>query len=203
MSTPPDPHLQPTAGVALVVGEDSCVHREAEQRLCAAGFDVDVLVAPAAKLMEAVEQAAARLPRVAVVVVLPADSLGAALRKALRSGAAGIVYEDQIGATLVATASAVAAGQLAIPPALRRQLAPRPLSHREKQVLKLVVLGYTNRQIADELYVAESTVKTHLSSAFAKLETRSRSEAAALILDPEEGYGLGVLPITEPTQAAA
>ena len=56
----------------------------------------------------------------------------------------------------------------------------------------LVVLGYTNRQIADALFLAESTVKTHLSSAFGKLDARSRSEAAAVILDPEEGHGFGV-----------
>ena len=84
-----------------------------------------------------------------------------------------------------------------MPRSLRRQLAPRALSYREKQILGLVVQGYTNRQIADKLIVAESTVKTHLSSAFGKLDTRSRSEAAALIVDPEEGFGLGILPIPD------
>jgi predicted transcriptional regulator len=59
--------------------------------------------------------------------------------------------------------------------------------------MRLVVAGCTNRQIARELYVAESTVKTHLSSALRKLDVRSRAEAAALILDPEEGQGLAIL----------
>jgi two-component system nitrate/nitrite response regulator NarP len=111
----------------------------------------------------------------------------------MREGADGIVRECDLDAGLVPTARAVTAGQLAVPKAMRRQIAPRALSYREKQILGYVVRGYTNRQIADELFVAESTVKTHLSSAFDKLDTRSRSEAAALILDPEQGHGLGIL----------
>ena len=45
--------------------------------------------------------------------------------------------------------------------------------------------GLTNREIAPQLYLAESTVKTHLSSAFRKLDARSRAEAVARIQDPE------------------
>ena len=56
----------------------------------------------------------------------------------------------------------------------------------------MVVTGLTNSQIADELFLAVSTVKSHLSSAFSKLGVSSRSEAAAVILDPERGRGLGI-----------
>jgi DNA-binding NarL/FixJ family response regulator len=56
-----------------------------------------------------------------------------------------------------------------------------------------VVLGFTNRQIADKLFLAESTVKTHLSSAFGKLDAHSRADVTARILDPENGYGVGIL----------
>ena len=72
-----------------------------------------------------------------------------------------------------------------------------PLSERQRTILRLVVRGFTNRQIADELYLAESTVKTHLSSAFTKLDTHSRAEVTELILDPDEGRGLGVLGVTD------
>ena len=68
----------------------------------------------------------------------------------------------------------------------------RALTTREKQILMLVVTGLTNSQIAAELFLAESTVKGHLSSAFSKLGVSSRSEAAAVILDPERGRGLGI-----------
>ena len=66
------------------------------------------------------------------------------------------------------------------------------LTNREKQILGLVVGGLTNAQIARELYLAESTVKSHLSSAFMKLGVSSRNEAVAVILDPVRGSTLGI-----------
>jgi len=72
---------------------------------------------------------------------------------------------------------------------------------REKQVLGLVVMGYMNCQIAERLFLAQSTVKSHLSSAFGKLGVRSRNEAADLILNHERGLGLGVLALeSEPLE---
>jgi DNA-binding NarL/FixJ family response regulator len=67
------------------------------------------------------------------------------------------------------------------------------LSTREKQILGLVVMGYMNSQIAERLFLAESTVKSHLHSAFGKLGVRSRNEAVSLILDPARGLGIGIL----------
>jgi DNA-binding NarL/FixJ family response regulator len=119
---------------------------------------------------------------------MPDDARTASLRGALRAGAHGIVFDGELDRTLVPAVASVASGQLSAPLALQRQLAPAPLSFRERQILALVTEGNTNRQIADRLVVAESTVKTHLSSAFEKLEVRSRAEAAALFLDPDEGY---------------
>jgi DNA-binding NarL/FixJ family response regulator len=153
--------------------------------------------------LDAIAEVAGRHPNRPLVTTMPSDAGGATLRRALRQGADGIVLDDDLARTLVPTVAAVAAGALTVPRSMRRQIAPRALSHREKQALGLVVLGYTNRQIADTLFVAESTVKTHLSSAFAKLDARSRSEAAALIVDPEEGYGLGILAISGETPPPA
>jgi DNA-binding CsgD family transcriptional regulator len=59
-------------------------------------------------------------------------------------------------------------------------------SHRERQVLSFVSQGLTNAQIADQLFLSESTIKSHLSSAFAKFGVRSRREAAALFLELEQ-----------------
>jgi hypothetical protein len=56
-------------------------------------------------------------------------------------------------------------------------------------------MGYMNCQIAERLFLAESTVKSHLSSAFAKLGVRSRNEAVSLILDPNRGLGTGILTV--------
>jgi DNA-binding NarL/FixJ family response regulator len=124
---------------------------------------------------------------------MSAEAPNAALRKALLAGAEGIVLEPDLERALGPTAWAVLAGQLSVPLTLSRQIAPRPLSYREKQILSLVVLGLTNREIASRLYLAESTVKTHLSSAFRKIDARSRAEAVSRLQDPESGYGMALI----------
>jgi DNA-binding NarL/FixJ family response regulator len=126
---------------------------------------------------------------------MPGGGPNAALRRVLLAGAAGIVLEEDVDRALVPAARAVLAGQLSVPTVLGQHIAPRPLSHREKEVLALVVLGMTNREIAGKLYLAESTVKTHLSSAFRKIDARSRAEAVARIQDPESEFGSGVLAV--------
>ena len=68
-----------------------------------------------------------------------------------------------------------------VPADVRRQAVPPAFSHRERQVLDLAVRGMTNTQIAGELYLAESTVKSHLSACFRKLGVSSRAEAAAAL----------------------
>ena len=129
------------------------------------------------------------------------------IRAALAAGAAGIVPHDNIDAALIPCMEAVLAGQTCVPRNHWRQIEPPALSAREKQILGLVVMGYMNGQIAEQLFLAESTVKSHLSSAFGKLGVRSRNEAVNLILDPERGLGMGILALggepLEPTPAAA
>jgi DNA-binding NarL/FixJ family response regulator len=132
-------------------------------------------------------------PGACVVTVVPAALTNASLRRVLLAGATGIVLDGDLERALVPTASAALAGQLAVPVVLVRQIAPRPLSHREKQILALVMRGRTNNEIAQALFLAESTVKTHLSSAFRKLDARSRSEAVTRIIDPESGYAPSIL----------
>ncbi|HEV7163313.1 MAG TPA: response regulator transcription factor [Solirubrobacteraceae bacterium] len=115
------------------------------------------------------------------------------VRAALMAGAVGIVLWKNLATALGPCVQAVQAGQTCIPRAHWRQLEPPALSSREKQILGLVVMGYMNGQIAHQLFLAESTVKSHLSSAFRKLGVRSRNEAVSLILDPERGLGMGIL----------
>lgn len=82
-----------------------------------------------------------------------------------------------------------------LPRASRGYLVPVALSRREKQVLGLVVLGFSNRGIAAKLHVTEATVKSHVNASFRKLAVRSRAEATARILDPGNGLGPGILSI--------
>jgi DNA-binding NarL/FixJ family response regulator len=113
--------------------------------------------------------------------------------EAVNTGADGLVPEDDLDRSLAVVVRAVAAGHVAVPRSLRRSVARPAFSHRERQVLTLVANGLQNREIADRLYLAESTVKSHLASSFEKLGVRSRKEAAALVLDPDEGLRALVL----------
>jgi DNA-binding NarL/FixJ family response regulator len=198
---------------AAVVGGDEAHRRRAARLLAAAGFELTahagscalvVLLGtePESARVRAIRAAAEAHPEVRILAAMPAGAPNAALRRALLAGAKGIVFDDDLERALVPTARAMLAGQLAVPSVLSRQIAPRPLSYREKEIMRLVVLGATNREIAHKLYLAESTVKTHLSSAFRKLDARSRAEAVARILDPETGYGVGILALAGATQLA-
>ena len=123
------------------------------------------------------------------------------VRRALELGVDGIVLKEGLEGALGAVVEAVCAGQVSAPSGQRRALRARALTAREKQVLMMVVTGLTNSQIADELFLAVSTVKSHLSSAFGKLGVSSRSEAVAVILDPERGRGLGIGVVPAPAAA--
>lgn len=122
------------------------------------------------------------LPEPAIVAIsAPATATG--VRRGLDAGAAAIVFEPMIEPALAVTVSAVGSGQAVVPRELRASVQRPTLSHRERQVLTYVCDGLTNAQIAEQLFLSESTVKSHLSSAFAKFGVRSRREAAALFLE--------------------
>ncbi len=132
------------------------------------------------------------MPQSGIVAVMPEDSRRG-VRRALEAGADGVVFETMLEGTLSVTVRSVLAGQTVVPAAGRLELDRPTLSTREKQVLSMVVAGMSNKAIAGELFLAESTVKCHLSSAFSKLGVRSRNEAADLILHSSDDGGGGVL----------
>jgi DNA-binding NarL/FixJ family response regulator len=135
------------------------------------------------------------------VVVICAAIQRWEVRAVLAGGAAGVAMEKDLDTTLGACLQAALAGQICVPRQHWRQIEPPALSSREKQILGLVVMGYMNGQIAQQLFLAESTVKSHLSSAFGKLGVRSRNEAVKLILDSEHGLGMGILALgSEPLE---
>ena len=131
------------------------------------------------------------------VVVISAASDRRTMRLALAAGADGFVLDDELEACLPAAVRGVCSGQLSVPRGARDIVARPTLSAREKQILGMVVLGFSNGEIAAKLSLAESTVKSHLTSAFSKLGVRSRNEATAMILDLDSGLGTGILAISE------
>lgn len=124
----------------------------------------------------------------AIVVISP-RATGTGVRRALDAGADGLVFESDLESALATAVRAVAAGQSVVPRKLRASVEKPVLSYRERQVLTLVRRGLTNAQIAERLYLAESTVKSHLSSAFTKFGVRSRKEAAAVFVDIDPTLG--------------
>jgi DNA-binding NarL/FixJ family response regulator len=130
-----------------------------------------------------------------LVVVCPPEGWGG-LRRALENGVTGVVPAAEVEERLAATVRAVCTDHAAIPRPEPLNIDVEALSPREKQVLGMVVMGFSNGEIAQTLHLAESTIKSHLSCAFSKLEVGSRKDAAALILDPHGGLGPGILAIS-------
>lgn len=152
---------------------------------------VDLSAPSGLAALRRIRKDAAKVP---VVVVARNDGSPIAARQALNAGAEAYVRVDEVEQSLAAAVWAVMAGFVCAPREVRRLVAKPTFSHREKEVLGLLVAGLTNAQIAAQLYLAQSTVKSHVASAFAKLGVRSRKDAATLLLDPAEGLAPIALP---------
>ncbi|GJF33781.1 DNA-binding response regulator [Kitasatospora sp. NE20-6] len=133
----------------------------------------------------------AHTPRIVIVTTFDLDAYVAA---ALRDGAGGFLLKDASAAMLVEAVRAAAAGDALISPAitvrLLRELRPaarragprepsEPLTGRERDVVRRLAHGRTNAEIAADLFVSLSTVKSHLANVQAKLRARNRVEIAA------------------------
>ncbi len=114
-----------------------------------------------------------------------------ALFASIMAGASGYVLKQIQGAELTSAIRRVAAGESLLDPSvtarvLERLRAPEPepdplgeLTAQERRILELIAEGKTNRQIGEEMYLAEKTVKNYVSNVLAKLGMHRRSEAAA------------------------
>jgi DNA-binding NarL/FixJ family response regulator len=133
----------------------------------------------------------ARPPGSHLVAVSPGVSRSG-LRRLLDMGVHAFVLECQIATALAPAVRAACSRLVAVPAELSQNVERRPLTGRQRDVLRLAALGSGNAEIAQRLCVSESTVKSHLSAAFAKLGVTSRFEAAALMLDPEVAREVGI-----------
>ena len=127
------------------------------------------------------------------VVVFTSFVLDEFVDGALKAGASGFLLTDAGPELLVQAVHAAADGNALIAPSVTKRLLERfsesttngravepvaPLSEREQEVLRTVAKGSTNSEIAEELHISLSTVKTHLTSLMNKLGARNRVEIA-------------------------
>jgi DNA-binding NarL/FixJ family response regulator len=120
------------------------------------------------------------------------------IRWAMDRGVHGVIWNSRLEENLELTLRAVHAGQVVMPRDILREATPPELTNREKQALSMVIMGLTNLEIAQKLFISENTVKSHLNTAYKKLGVHSRAEAQRLITDPDRGLGTGILAITAP-----
>jgi two-component system response regulator NreC len=124
-----------------------------------------------------------------LILILTVHEDEAMLREAIRAGASGYIVKHAAEAELIAAIKTVRRGDLYVDPAMLRVLlvesprprteqpaSPDPLTPRETDVLKLIVQGYTNRQVGEELGISVRTVEGHRANLLEKLGLRSRVE---------------------------
>jgi DNA-binding NarL/FixJ family response regulator len=124
------------------------------------------------------------------VLILTTFDLDEYVHACLRAGASGFLLKDSQPAAIVAAVRAAHAGDATLSPAVTQRLissyvtSPAPdaalpvaLTEREVDVLRAIARGLSNAEVARELYVGESTVKTHVASILAKLGVRDRLQA--------------------------
>jgi two-component system, NarL family, response regulator len=120
------------------------------------------------------------------ILVLTTYDGDESIYQALKSGAHGYLLKDVAKDEFILAVKKVAQGEYYLPQAVAARLAKRvpagELSQREMDVLKLIVDGQSNKEIADSLSLSESTVKNHVNSILAKLHVKDRTQAATTAL---------------------
>jgi DNA-binding NarL/FixJ family response regulator len=128
------------------------------------------------------------------ILVLTTFDLDEYVYEALRAGASGFVLKDDPPEQLLGAVRTVAAGDALLSPTVTKRVIkqftrlPRPappreldeLSDRERDVFRLIARGLSNSEIGQELYISETTVKTHITHILQKLGLRDRVQAVVL-----------------------
>jgi DNA-binding NarL/FixJ family response regulator len=135
------------------------------------------------------------IDRNAKILILTTFDLDEYVYEALRAGASGFLLKDRPPEELVAAVRTIAAGDALLSPSVTKRLiaefAARPeplpspdglgeLTDREREVLLLLAQGASNAEIGSRLFVAETTVKTHVAHVLRKLGIRDRAQAVVL-----------------------
>lgn len=174
----------------VVVGEAGTAI-DAVARIPATGPDVAVLDVrlPDGSGVEVCREIRSERPELACLM-LTSFADDEALFEAVVAGASGYVLKEVRGGELVTSIRRVAAGETLLDPAVTTRVLERlrrgseedprlrDLTHQEARILSLLADGLTNRQIAEEMFLAEKTVKNYVSNLLSKMGMSRRTEAA-------------------------
>ena len=146
--------------------------------------------------VEAMRAIGAESPDIKIIVLTTFDT-DEYIFDAVEAGAKGYLLKDTSREELFNAVRAVCRGESQIEPGVAARLisrfqelsrqGPDTLSDREVEVLQLIARGSANRQIAEELLISESTVKTHVANIFSKMNVRHRTQAVT------EGLQRGII----------
>ena len=181
-------------GSIEVVGEAATV-AQANARIPAVRPDVAILDArlPDGSGIEVCRQVRSADPSIRAIILTSFDD-DDALFSAIMAGAAGYILKQVSGDDLVSAVHKVAQGAALLDPQVTEKVMTRlrqgdqnepaelkSLSPQERRILDLVAEGLTNRQIGEELFLAEKTVKNYMSSILSKLGLERRTQAAIYV----------------------
>jgi DNA-binding NarL/FixJ family response regulator len=128
------------------------------------------------------------------ILILTTFGLDEYVYEALQAGASGFVLKDDPPEQLIAAVRTVAEGNALLSPSITKRVikqfvrTPRPappkelndLTEREQEILRLIAAGLSNAEIGEQLYIGETTVKTHVTHILQKLGLRDRVQAVVL-----------------------
>jgi DNA-binding NarL/FixJ family response regulator len=122
-------------------------------------------------------------PQARIVMLTTSDSDGE-IQRAMRAGASGYIFKSMPKNELLGVIRTVHAGRRYLPPEVAARLSEHlgedNLTDRELQVLRLIRDGHRNKQIADQLAIAETTVNFHIKNLVDKLQANDRTHAPQL-----------------------
>jgi DNA-binding NarL/FixJ family response regulator len=188
-----DDHALLRKGITALVNAESDMKLVAEASNGQEGIEAYRLHRPDVVLMdiqmpgmngtEAIERIRSEFPD-ARIIVLTTYTGDVQVMRALKAGARAYILKGHVHRELLDTIRAVRAGHKRIPPDIAEQLAEHAaddsLTQREIEVLRLIAAGNSNKLIADQLSIGESTVKSHVTNILSKLSANDRAHAVTI-----------------------